>query len=63
VTFRPVPGGGTDVRVHLQYAAPGGRAAAWLARMAGQDPARLMREGLLELKRQLEASAGHTTPA
>jgi uncharacterized membrane protein len=63
VTFRPVPGGGTDVRVHLQYAAPGGRAAAWLARMAGQDPARLMREGLLALKRQLEASAGHTLPA
>jgi uncharacterized membrane protein len=58
VTFKPVPGhGGTDVRVHLQYAAPGGRAANWLAWLAGEDPARLTREGLLALKRQLEVEA------
>ncbi len=55
VTFKPVPGsGGTEVRVHLQYAAPGGKAASWLAKIAGEDPARLMREGLLALKRELE---------
>jgi uncharacterized membrane protein len=55
VTFKPVPGnGGTEVRVHLQYAAPGGRAASWLARMAGEDPARLTRDGLLALKHRLE---------
>jgi len=55
VTFRPVPGnGGTEVRVHLQYAAPGGRAASWLARIAGEDPARLTRDGLLALKQRLE---------
>ena len=55
ITFKPVPGnGGTEVRVHLQYAAPGGRAAVWLAKLAGEDPARLTREGLLALKRQLE---------
>ena len=58
VTFKPVPGSGTEVRVHLQYAAPGGKAAGWLARMAGEDPARLTREGLLALKHQLEVTSG-----
>ena len=58
VTFKPVPdNGGTEVRVHLQYAAPGGKAASWLAKMAGEDPARLTREGLLALKRRLEVDA------
>ncbi len=56
VTFKAVPGnGGTEVRVHLQYSAPGGKAASWLARMVGEDPAKRTREGLIELKRQLEA--------
>jgi uncharacterized membrane protein len=55
VTFKPAKSGrGTDVRVHLQYAAPGGRAASWLAWLAGQDPAELTRAGLRELKRRLE---------
>jgi uncharacterized membrane protein len=63
VTFKAVPGnGGTEVRVHLQYSAPGGRAAGWLARMLGEDPARLTREGLIELKRQLEASSPGSIP-
>jgi uncharacterized membrane protein len=58
VTFKPVPGnGGTEVRVHLQYAAPGGKAATWLAWMAGEDPARLTRDGLLALKHRLEVQA------
>lgn len=58
VTFKPVPGnGGTEVRVHLQYAAPGGRAANWLAWLAGEDPARLTREGLQTLKRHLEVES------
>ncbi len=55
VTFKPVPGNGaTEVSVHLQYAAPGGKAAHWLARMAGEDPSQLTRNGLLALKRELE---------
>jgi uncharacterized membrane protein len=55
VTFKPVPGSnGTEVRVHLQYSAPGGKAASWLAKMAGEDPAKYTREGLLALKRRLE---------
>ena len=55
VTFKPAPGGrGTDVRVHLQYSPPGGQAAGWLAWLAGQDPARMTREGLQALKERLE---------
>ena len=62
VTFKPVPGsGGTEVKVHLQYAAPGGKAASWLAKMAGEDPARLTREGLLALKRRIEAQSQATS--
>jgi len=57
VTFKPAPsGGGTDVHVHLQYNAPGGKAASWLAWLAGQDPAKYTREGLRALKRRLEMS-------
>ena len=55
VTFKPAPDGrGTDVHVHLQYAAPGGKAASWLASVAGQDPAKYTREGLQALKQRLE---------
>ena len=51
VVFKGLPGtGGTEVRVHLQYAPPGGKAGAWFAAMLGQDPARLTREGLQALK-------------
>ncbi len=51
VQFKSLPGTpGTEVRVHLQYAAPGGNAAGWFAEMLGQDPARLTREGLQALK-------------
>jgi len=53
VTFKPVQEG-TEVRVHLQYAAPGGKAARWLASLAGQDPANYAREALRALKRRLE---------
>lgn len=55
VTFKPAANGrGTDVQVHLQYSAPGGKAAAWLASLAGQDPAKYTREALEALKRRLE---------
>ena len=55
VNFKPAYGArGTEVRVHLQYAAPGGKAAGWLAWLAGEDPGKLTREGLRALKRRLE---------
>jgi uncharacterized membrane protein len=56
VVFKRLPGtNGTDVRVHLQYSPPGGKAAAWFAALAGQDPARLTREGLDALRRRFES--------
>ena len=51
---RQPSGSGTEVRVHLQYAAPGGKAANWLAGLAGQDPAKYTQEALQALKRKLE---------
>jgi uncharacterized membrane protein len=58
VVFKGLPGtGGTDVRVHLQYAPPGGRAAAWFAALLGEDPARLTRDGLEALKHRFETRA------
>lgn len=51
VTFKRLPGtGGTEVRVHLQYAPPGGRAAVWFAELLGQDPDQMTRDGLQALK-------------
>lgn len=51
VVFKPLPGtNSTDVRVHLQYSPPGGKAAAWFAALLGQDPAKLTREGLEALR-------------
>ena len=56
VVFTPQPAGGTRVRVHLQYAPPGGRAAAWFAALAGQDPAAMTREGLLALQQRFRGT-------
>jgi uncharacterized membrane protein len=61
VTFKPVTGG-TDVHVHLQYSAPGGKAAGWLAWLAGQDPAKYTRDGLNALKRRLEVPPPAAAP-
>ncbi|MEX1994545.1 MAG: SRPBCC family protein [Steroidobacteraceae bacterium] len=55
VQFKSLPGThGTEVRVHLQYAPPGGKAGGWFAAMLGEDPARLTREGLQALKHRFE---------
>ena len=60
VVFKSLPGAqGAEVRVHLQYAPPGGKVAAGLAALAGQDPAKLAREGLQALKKRFER--GETT--
>ena len=57
VVFKPVAGrdNATDVRVHLQYSPPGGKAAAWFAALMGQDPAKLTREGLRALQQRFES--------
>lgn len=58
-----VPTGATEVRVHFQYAPPGGKAAAWFAAFVGQDPAKATREGLQALKQRFEAGTLPATPA
>ena len=55
--------GETQVHVSLQYAAPGGKAADWLARVAGEDPAQHVRDGLEALKRQLDGLPPQTATA
>lgn len=55
VRFVRTTSGGTDVRVHLQYAPPAGHVGAWVASFLGADPARQVREDLQNLKRALEA--------
>jgi uncharacterized membrane protein len=47
-------GRSTHVTVHLQYAAPGGKASRLLAYVMGRDPAAMIREDLRHLKQQLE---------
>lgn len=64
VVFNRLPEtGATEVRVHFQYAPPGGKAAAWFAAFVGQDPAKETREGLQALKRHFEAGTLPATPA
>jgi len=48
-------GRSTQVSVNLQYSAPGGHAARWLAWALGRDPAHMIREDLRRLKQILEA--------
>jgi uncharacterized membrane protein len=55
VMFQPAPGGrGTEVRVHLEYKAPGGSLGAALARILGDEPDIQIREDLRRLKMLLE---------
>ena len=64
VVFNRLPEtGATEVRVHFQYAPPGGKAAAWFAAFLGQDPAKATREGLQALKRRFESGTLSATPA
>jgi uncharacterized membrane protein len=55
VRFEPTPRGGVEVRVHLQYAPPAGKAGAWVATLLGANPGRQIRDDLRRLKQQLEA--------
>jgi uncharacterized membrane protein len=54
VNFEEVPGGGTEVRVKLQYEPPAGKAGALVAGWLGADPATQIREDLGRLKEILE---------
>jgi uncharacterized membrane protein len=55
VRFEPTSRGGVEVRVHLQYAPPAGKAGAWVATLMGANPSRHIREDLRRLKQRVEA--------
>lgn len=55
VRFDRAPGNrGTELRVLLEYAPPGGRAANMLVKMIGHSPERVIQEDLRRLKQLLE---------
>jgi len=54
VNFRETPGGGTEVRVHLQYNPPAGRMGAALAWLFGEEPGQQIREDLQRFKQLIE---------
>lgn len=55
VRFGPAPAGrGTEVRVHLRYALPGGRLGATFARLLGEDPHQQVEDDLRRAKQVLE---------
>ena len=56
VNFDAVRGGrSTQVRVHLQYAPPAGKAGAFIASLFGREPSQTIREDLRRFKQLLEA--------
>ena len=55
VHFEPAPGErGTQVRVVLNYNAPGGKVSALLAKLFGQEPGQMIEEDLRRLKQIFE---------
>jgi len=56
VAFAPGAGGrGTTIRVSLSYAPPGGKLAAVVAKLFGEDPGQQIDEDLRRLKQLMEA--------
>lgn len=56
VRFEPAPGDeGTEVRVQLEYDAPGGKFGALLAKLSGEEPAQQVAEALRRFKALMEA--------
>lgn len=54
VRMRDLPGGSTELTVHLQYQPPAGRLGAWAAWMTGEEPSRQIHDDLRAVKRYLE---------
>ena len=55
VRFTPAPAGrGTEVRVRLRYAVPGGRLGATVARLLGEEPHQQVEDDLRRFKQVLE---------
>jgi uncharacterized membrane protein len=54
VHFNPMPNGGTEVVVRLQYDPPAGKLGAWIASLFGEEPSQQIREDLRGLRAYLE---------
>jgi len=55
VRFREAPGDrGTEVRVHIDYDPPAGKAGAAVAKLFGEEPEQQIRDDLRRLKQVLE---------
>ena len=54
VNFAPAAGGGTEIRVHLQYDPPAGHVGDWIAAAFGKAPAQMIGEDLDQLKASFE---------
>lgn len=61
VQFTPAHGGGTEVRVVLRYATPGGQAGATVAHLLGDDPARQIADDLRRFKQVTEGGVVSAT--
>jgi uncharacterized membrane protein len=56
VRFEAAPGDeGTEVRVQLEYAVPGGKFAAWIAKLTGEEPEQQVGDTLRRFKALMEA--------
>lgn len=56
VRFLPAPGGrGTEVQVELRYEPPGGKLAALIAKLFGEEPGQQVRSDLRRFKQVMEA--------
>jgi uncharacterized membrane protein len=55
VHFVPAPGGrGTEVRVEIDYALPGGKVGAGVAKLFGEEPEQQVRDDLRRFKQVME---------
>jgi Predicted integral membrane protein len=62
VRFEPAPGDeGTEVRVQLEYDAPGGKFSALLAKLSGEEPEQQVAEALRRFKALMEGGEIPTT--
>ena len=57
VWFQPAPGGGTEVKVALQYQPPAGVLGATVAKFFGEAPEQQLTEDLGRFKELIEAGA------
>lgn len=61
VHFKPLGARGTEVRVVLNYNAPGGKISAFFAKLLGHEPGQMIADDLRRLKQILETGEVATT--